>query len=525
MSEETRSDRSEDADGTDSSASDGNLSKLMSSATLVIVGEILYSVSTLAERVLIANVLSSEAYGQVGIGLSVLTIGATLGVFGSSAGVARYLSRVTDDVNRRGVAVTGATIAIVGSVTISAVLYLNLDLLASYLLDEGDSTRLLGLFVLTIPVVSLVAIGVGSIRGMENTIYRMYARQIIYPGVRLSLLSVLLVGLGWGVAAAGYAYIVSAAVTVIVALLLFGRLFEIRGPYRTNFREMLSFSAPLVFSELSGTLLTRADTLMLGFFRTNAEVGYYAAAYPLAGGLSLFLGAFGFMYLPIISRLESEDRLDEANDTYKLTTKWGYLLTFPAFLLLFTFPDDVLGIVFQPEYEVAALTLSILCVGKLSSVATGQCTETLSALGRTKVIFLINGAALALNLGMNIVLIPQYGLVGAAVAYAISSITLNGTTVLALWRWFGITPFSSASARTFVVLPIVLIPPFFLLARTISLSILTMAALIVIIPLCSLVVYFAGGCAEGEDRIAVTMVEDKLGRSLPLVDRIFPPRE
>jgi O-antigen/teichoic acid export membrane protein len=525
MSDEAPSDRAEDASGTNGVENDSNLSKLMSSATLVIVGEILYSVSTLAERVLIANVLSPEAYGQVGIGLSVLTIGATLGVFGSSAGVARYLSRFTDETDQRGVALTGLMIAVLGSITITAALYLNVDLLGSYLLDEGDSTRLLGLFVLTIPVVSLVAIGVGLIRGMENTIYRMYARQIVYPGLRLLLLIVFLVGFGWGVAAAGYAYIVSAAVTVVVAFLLFGRLFAIRGPFRTNVRELLSYSAPLVFAELSGTLLTRSDTLMIGFFRTNAEVGYYAAAYPLAGGLSLFLGAFGFMYLPIVSRLDSEDRLDEVNDTYKLTTKWVYLLTFPVFLLFFTFPDDVLRIVFQPEYEIAGLALSILCVGKLSAVATGQCTETLSALGETKAIFLINGSALALNFGMNLVFIPRYGFVGAAVASAVASGALNGVTVLALRQWFGITPFSSASVRTFVVLPVVLIPPFLLLARGISLSVLTMAILIITMPVLSLVVYFAGGCAEAEDRIAATLIEDKLGRSLPLVDRVLPPRE
>lgn len=525
MSEEAVSDRSEDAAETKPSTSDSDLSKLMSSATLVIVGQVLYSISNLVERSLVANVLSAEAYGQVGIGLSILTIGTTLGLVGSQAGVARYLSRFSDDADRRGVIVTGGVIALIGSAVVSVGLYFNLDLLASYLLDEGDSTQLLGLFVLAIPVVAVLKTGIALIRGMENTIYRTYAEQLVYPGLRLLLLAVFLVGFGWGIAAAGYAYLASAAVSAVVALILFQRLFEVRGPFRTNFGEMLAYSAPLVFSGFASMLLSRSDTLMIGIFRSNVEVAYYEAAFPLATGLSMFLGAFGFMYFPIISRLDSEDRIGEVNTTYKLTTKWVFLLTFPVFLLLFTFPDDVLRIIFRPEYAEAGFALSILSVGFFSQAATGRCTETLSAFGKTRAIFVINSSSFLLNLGLNLFLIPRHGFVGASVASAIAYTTLNGVSVLVLWRWFGITPFSSASTRTFLVLPVMLIPPFFLLARTISLSPFAMGALIVIMPLLSLVVYFAGGCAEAEDRLAVDIVENKLGRTLPLVDRILPPKE
>ena len=521
MTEKTVADAGEGGAET-ADSSDGNISKLMSSATLVIIGQAFYSLSNLLERSLVANVLSQEAYGQIGIGLSVLFVGTTLGLFGVQAGTARYLSRSTTESERRGVIVTGTTVGVVGSVVVATVLYLNLGRIATLL--QADNTELLGLFIMVIPVYSMLKLAVALIRGMENTIYKTYAQHIVYPGVRLLLLFVLL-STGWGIAAAGYAYISAAAIGSVVAFALFTRLFDVRGTFETHYRTMLTYSAPLVFSGFATTLLSRADTLMIAAEWGPTEVALYDAAYPLATGLSMFLGAFGFMYFPLISRLDSENRSDEVAEMYQLTTKWTYLFTFPVFLLFFAFPSDVIAIIFTPDYREAGVALSILSFGFFAAAATGRCTETLSAFGRTRTILVVNTSTLALNLLINLVLIPMYGFVGAAVASAVAYILMNGTYVAVLWRWFGVTPFSSATMRTFVALPLALLPPALLTARLVTLSPLTMAMLIALLPTLSLVVYIGTGCAEAEDRIAVDMIENKLGRSIPLLDRFVPPRE
>ncbi|ESP86904.1 membrane protein involved in the export of O-antigen and teichoic acid [Candidatus Halobonum tyrrellensis G22] len=497
----------------------------MSSATLVIAGQILYSASNLIERAIIANALSTEAYGQVGIGLSLLFIGTTVGLLGFRSGIPRYVSRFTDDTEIRGAVVTGLVASVASSVVVAVVLYTNVDLIASYLLDPGDSTLLLRLFILTIPVVTLLQIGTSAIRGMENTLYRTYAEQLAYPGLRLLLMAVFLLGLGWGIAATGYAYLASAAVGVIIAFALFNRLFSMRGPVETSFREMLSYSLPLVLSGLAVRLLTKADTLMVGYFQTTVDVAYYEAAFPLATGLQLFLGAFGFLYFPLISRLDSEDRLGEVNNMYKLTTKWVYLLTFPVFLLLFAFPSDVLRIVLRPEYSAAGLALSILSVGYFTQAAAGRCIETLSAFGRTRLVFMINGLSFLLNFCLNLYLIPEYSFVGAAVSSAVAFVFLNSLTVGLLWRLYGVTPFSTHSVRTFVALPFALVPPALVVSRLVTLSLPTFVLAVVVLPILSVVVYVAAGCTESEDRIVVDLAEDKLGRSIPFVDRIIPPRE
>ena len=521
MTEETVSDAGEGA-GEAADTGDSNLSMLLSSATLVMVGQVFYSVSNLVERALIANSLSQAAYGQVGVGLSVLTVGTTFGLVGVEAGTSRYLSRYTDESERRGVLVTGGTVGVVGSVVVAAALYLNLDRLASLL--QAENTELLGLFVLAIPLVAMLKLAVSFLRGVENTLYRTYAQHFIYPGMRIILVFVML-SAGWGIAAAGYAYIAAAAIAAAVAFGLFTRLFDVRGAFETHYRTMFTYSAPLVFSGFATTLLSKADTLMVASLRGPTEVALYDAAYPLAAGLTMFLGAFGFMYFPLVSRYDSEDRLDEVDEAFKLTTKWTYLFTFPVFLLFFVFSADVIAIVFTPDYREAGVALSVLAFSFFVVAATGRCTETLSAFGKTRTILVINASTLALNLGLNLVLIDRLGFVGAAVASAVAYIGMNLVYVVVLWRWFGISPFSAATVRTFVALPAVLLPPFLLIARWVRLSPLTLALLIVLLPILTLVVYVGTGCTEAQDRVAVDLIEDKLGRSLPLVDRFVPPRE
>jgi O-antigen/teichoic acid export membrane protein len=505
-------------DGVLSAAS---ISKLASSATLVAFGSLLYSMSNLVERVVIARFLSVDAYGQVAIGLTVLSLGMTAALLGFGQGVPRYMSRLDDEADVRGAWVTGLAIAGGMAVVVAGGLFIAAEPLSGLLLGENPDPDLLRLFALAVPFVVVLEIGVGAVRGMENTRFRTYARDLLYPGVRLGLLVGLLV-VGLDVYAAGAAYVAAAAVAAVVVHLLFNRLLPLVGPVDTRPREMLAFSLPLVVSAVVGALLTRVDTLMIGALRTTAEVGLYSAAFPLATGLQLFLGSFGFMYMPLASRLDASGDLGELNRMYRLTTKWVFVLTFPVFTLLAVFPGDVLGVAFGSEYVGAASVLTVLAVGFFTQAATGRSTETLLALGLSTYALGINVVTFTANIAVNLVLIPEYGIIGAAVASAGSFITMNGITYVVLRRKFGITPFSTYSTRTFLVLPLTLLAPAVALSWVGDFSLAGLAVIGLALAAATVVVVSVTGCLQAEDRILVDLVEGKLGRELPFIRRYLP---
>jgi O-antigen/teichoic acid export membrane protein len=121
-------------------------------------------------------------------------------------------------------------------------------------------------------------------------------------------------------------------------------------------------------------------------------------------------------------------------------------LSLPVFVLLLVFPDSLLAI-FGREYEVGAMVTVLLAVGTLADVLSGPCGHMLMMSGRPQFAMANNIVALALNIGLNIWLIPRYGIVGAGVAWASSLIVINLSRVVQVYVTMGMLPFDRGMAK------------------------------------------------------------------------------
>lgn len=504
-----------------------DLSALLSSATLMLVLGSLGSVARLVEKIVIGRSLGPEAFGEVDISFAMMTIAATVALLGLRGGIPRFMTRFEDPADVRGAWVAGSAIAVTFTAVITVVLFMNAERLAETFLDPSPPRELIVVFILTLPFVVGLELVVAGIRGRENTIYRTYARDLLYNGLRLGLILVLLFA-GYSVVAIGFAYLVSAAVAFVAALWLFNRLFSITGPFNTHAREMVVFSLPLVLSSMVSVLLSEIDTVMIGYSLPSSQAGIYGAAWPLASGVGVIVSSFGFLFLPLVSRLDADGKRDEINRMYKVTTKWVFVVTFPAVLCLIVFAKDYLAAVFGPGYTTGALALTILVLGSFTSASFGRCQATLEAFGHTRYIFVLNAFAAVLNTTLNAVLINGYGPVpalginGAAAATATSTVTLNGLALAGLWYKSGVNPVSWATLRAFVLLPLTLFPPALLFASQATLSLPVLIAIVPIAGMLSVAVLALTGSLQPEDEIPVELVEDALGVRVPFIRRYIP---
>ncbi|WP_424020000.1 flippase (plasmid) [Halorientalis pallida] len=501
---------------------DDDLLRLFSSASLVLAGTIFASVSKLVERVVVARWLSAGAFGEVSLALAVVQFGVTFGLLGLNKGIPRFVSRYEADRDVRGVWLSGLVITGVVSVLVAAVAFVfDIGVVTDPFFERSSSDTLLRLYLLGLPFVIGMTVAIGTIRGLEHTIYKTYTQDLCYPVARI----VLLVGLlsaGFGIHAAGLSYLLASILAFVAAHVLLDRLVRLAGAVRFHGRELVAFSAPLIVATVLSRLLTWTDTLMLGFFRSSREVGLYSAAYPLATSLVLMFGAFGFMYLPLTSRLDAEDEHDEIDRVFTLTTKWILIGTFPAFLVLTVFSDDVLGVLYGPTYTPAATALTVLAVGFFTHAAAGRNRETISALGYTKYVFLSNVVGFACNVVLNLVLIPRFGMVGAAVASASSYCLLNCFVNAVLKLRFGISSFSGPVVRTVVLLPLVVVPPAVAVSNWVTLTVYTVPVALVAGGVATVAVVSLGGGLQAEDRVVIEFVEDLVGRPVPVVHRYLP---
>ena len=499
---------------------DDEVSALLSSTALILAGIVLSAAGTLIERILIARLFTPGKYGEVSIGLAIMTLGSTISLVGVNQGVSRYVSRAENDTERRGICYSAFLVCIATSVFVTVGLFLNAEIIVGLFFSDVESLSLLRLFIYCIPLSALFTLGISGLRGMENTQYKLLAKNLFYPVTRILLFGGF-IALGLDLVSIGYAYVVAMFLSLIVAYVLLGKLYNLVGSFTLQTRKLVSYSAPLVVTTLLAVLLTRTDTLMVGYFHDSRAVGIYSTAYPLSKSLLMVISAFGYLYFPLTSRLDSEDRDGDINRIYQLTTKWGFFVTLPAFLCFTVYSEDVIRIFFGKAYIGGAVPLAILSLGFFTSAAAGRNRETLSALGYTRAILAVEVTTLGANVVLNLFLIPNYGITGAAIGSACSYVYRNLALNAILKLKSGITPLSQYTVRAYIALPLVFVPLAYLSSHYLTLTLVTLPLFLGITGILVLALAFCVGCFQPMDTVIIDVFEQKVGLDLPYLRRLI----
>jgi len=191
---------------------------------------------------------------------------------------------------------------------------------------------------------------------------------------------------------------------------------------------------------LTGTLLLWVDTLLLGAFRSPTEVAAYGIVVRLvaaaAGVLVTVIQIFG----PFVTQLVTRGDLSRLRDVLHTTTRWTFLLSAPLLVLLMLVGPGLLGL-FRRPLGSARVGLVVLAAAFLADALTGPVGHVLTMSGRSGLNLANNAAAVAGNVALNLVLIPRFGILGAAVSWAVAIVGVNVVRMVQVWRLYGITPF------------------------------------------------------------------------------------
>ena len=165
------------------------------------------------------------------------------------------------------------------------------------------------------------------------------------------------------------------------------------------------------------------DIVMLGILSNSTEVGMYHPIDRTAGLVRMILFAFAGIFAPIFSENYFNKNILGMKESYQSSSK--YILTFslPVFIFLFIFANPMLSL-FGSEFQ-NAVALKILLTGILVQTIFGLGSSTLSMSGNTNFNLINVSIALILNVALNYILIPQYGIIGAALSTAIALIILS----------------------------------------------------------------------------------------------------
>lgn len=501
-------------DGTDEDAT-STFGTLFRGGSVIFLGLVLELGLTFVSKILVARFLGSVDYGMVATGFALLNIASWVTLIGLHAGVARYLPRYDSADHKRAVFASALQIVLVTSVSASVALFVVSPWLATTVFGNAELTPVLQIFSVSIPFASFVKLTNSSIRGLKLSLPKVYLDNVTLPVARFALVAVAL-WFGLRSVAIAVAYAASFAITALVGFYYLRtrtRLFSWYGE-RSMHRELLAFSSPLIITAMFSMLLVNLDTFLVGYYWSMSEVGVYNVVYPLANLMTVFLSSFGFVFLPFISTLHQEDHDERLATVYRTVTKWITFVTLPILLVFLLFPDLIIKTAFGAQYADGAFALSVLAVGFFVHSILGLGWETLTAIGKTKTVMIVNVVAATANVVINVALIPEFSIYGAAAATTASYLLLNA---LYLWRLYvdvGIHPFAQDWLLPTAVFSGLVGLTYLLVVNALGMAKMTLLALApaLFVLYVGVIVHFGG--IQREERLLLEKVEERTGVEL-----------
>jgi O-antigen/teichoic acid export membrane protein len=241
-----------------------------------------------------------------------------------------------------------------------------------------------------------------------------------------------------------YAMLVGTAITGVVGWFVMESAFRKKmqrmdkvQPMAT--REILSLSLPMLMTATMTFIMGQTGIVLLGMYRSETEVGYYAIAVKLATLTAFVLNAINVMVGPKFSELFHSGKMDELFHVAKKSSKLIFFTTTPVLLGLIIFGKQLLGIAFGAEFTVAYPAMLLLIAGQFFNSISGSTAYFMNMTGNQNVFRNIVVVAALINVILNILLTPYYGIYGAGFAAMTSSIVWNAAVLVFLKLKFGKT--------------------------------------------------------------------------------------
>ena len=428
-----------------------SLKKAAKGTAIAFLGMLIYMFLEFITRVIIARNATQSEYGIFSIGFVLLNFFVIVSCLGLQRGVPRYIAYFRgagDNKKINGVIFSSLQLSVIASLFCFALFFLSSDFFTQ--LFHLQHSSVLKIFAIAIPFFVAIEILASIFRGFDRVEEKVYFRDVLMNVLKvLFIVSVII--LGYSFLEMVYAYILSIVIASIAFVAYSVKKLPLvrstssdtsKYPMR---KELLLFSLPLLATHAFGILILQMDTLMLGYFKTADIVGLYNAAHPIAQLIEIFLLSLVFIYVPVASQLYAKNLMGEIRRNYAILTKWIFSATLPFFLIIFLFPEAVLHALFGSTYMQADVTLAlrILALGMFIHVFLGPNAATLIVIGKTKLNLMDNSIGAIINVSLNLLLIPTYGIVGAAIASAISLAMINTLKSTQIFRMHKIQPFTT----------------------------------------------------------------------------------
>lgn len=385
--------------------------------------------------------LGLQQYGLYVYVLSIMSVLAAIAKFGQDRVITRYTGRYLVDGNERALlALNRSSFLFTGLTGIALAALISLW---AYVFEVEISWFSYAVASLLIPTIAMNQICVASLRSLHKPMLAEGVDKLVRPSV---LLVIVAMALYFGIDSRHTEAIGFQVFAALMALVI-GKAFLVTALPKRNSQPpdmkdipvWIRAGVPFVYVHLIYAIMGSIGKVMLGNLASMDAVGIYSVAHQISMVATFGFVAIGSISLPFLSRLFAAGDMERLQAALSLSARATAVVTFLSISLIIIFSPFILS-VFGPDFAGSRPVLYILLVGSGVNCLCGMVNAMMNFSGNSRYIVYILTGVLGANVLLNLLLIPMFGVIGAAIATAVSIVVQNLVMLYYVQRKLGVTP-------------------------------------------------------------------------------------
>jgi O-antigen/teichoic acid export membrane protein len=398
------------------------MKEILRGSFVIVLFKVLGAISLFSTYILIPRYYGVKMFGVFNLIFALMMIGSVVARIGLDTYLLRVISSL--DNNKREISLfikESFKIILIGSFMVILLIFLFIDTINSYLFKSMDAYYyLIGLMVIMVPY-TIFNVLPEIFRALDDiklyAFFRNFSQNFtIFFLILFNVVTTLMYDPIYTL----YTSIIIITIMLIISLYSFLKKQKInpfiRGKYRN---KIIKHSYPMLLAASIMFLMGYIDSFMISYYLNEYQVGIYNACISLSLMITFIPTAIGGFISPKVSSAYTRNESLEVKKIFYNSLKIIILFTIPIFFVLLFYADFFLGL-FGKEFEIATTTLLIVNVAFLSEALCGPVGFILNMTDNQHVFMKILSISLLINALFNALLIPLYGINGAAIAMMLS---------------------------------------------------------------------------------------------------------
>ena len=413
-----------------------HLKELVKGAGIALVLKVVGGAFMLVFGVAVTRSLGAKDSGIFFLALTIITIISIVGRFGLDNVIVKVTSNYSILNQWSALHVFYRKTIIIGiilSISFSLLLWILAPALANNVFNEDELAPILQILAFAITPLVVLNMHGQFLRGLKRI---SHSEIVLSFGMPAITLFISFVALAWGIYGFAIAYVISAATILILSILLW--LYEL--PKDTSpttqgqtQKEIFRSAAPFFVATIMGMIIDRTSIIILGLTGTSSEVAIFEAANRTTLVINFMLAAINSIAAPKFAALYMQHDMKNLKSTVRHGARILTMAATPFLAILVLIPEKVMSI-YGLDFVDGSTALMILAIGQFFNAATGSVGYLLMMTNNEKLLRNIVVVSALMHIIICIYAIPKYGVIGAAVATAITMSLVNFVSTFFSWK-------------------------------------------------------------------------------------------